>query len=66
VTGPTGSTGPTGPTGDTGATGEGLPTGGSTGQYLRKASGTNYDTEWGYIIQKDGTDGAGIINFKTS
>ena len=27
---------------------------------------TDYDTEWGYIIQKDGTDGTGIINFKTS
>ena len=29
-----------------GADGEGVPTGGTTGQYLRKASGTDYDTEW--------------------
>lgn len=32
--------------GETGATGQGVPTGGSTGQVLKKVSGTDYDTEW--------------------
>jgi hypothetical protein len=41
-----GTQGIQGPTGSTGATGPGVPTGGSTGQYLRKQSATNYDTEW--------------------
>ena len=50
--GDTGSTGPQGPTGATGATGPqgapgvGVPSGGAAGQVLRKASGTDYDTEW--------------------
>jgi len=35
--------GPQGPKGDAG---EGIPVGGTTGQVLRKASGTDYDTEW--------------------
>lgn len=30
-----------------GETGEGVPTGGSTGQVLKKASNADYDTEWG-------------------
>ena len=55
ATGATGTTGPTGPQGATGATGatgpkgdtgEGVPTGGTTGQVLAKASNTDYDTEW--------------------
>lgn len=29
-----------------GETGEGVPTGGTTGQILAKASGTDFDTEW--------------------
>lgn len=52
-TGPTGSTGPTGadstvtgPTGATGATGAGVPAGGTSGQILRKLTGSDYDTEW--------------------
>ena len=50
--GPKGDTGAQGPKGDTGAKGdkgdpgEGVPTGGMTGQVLRKKSGTNYDAEW--------------------
>ena len=32
--------------GPQGASGQGVPVGGTTGQVLRKASGTNYDTEW--------------------
>lgn len=35
-----------GPTGATGATGPGVPVGGSAGNYLKKSSGTNYDTAW--------------------
>lgn len=44
--------------GDTGATGQGVPTGGSTGQVLAKASGTNYDTEW--VNQSGGADPATV------
>lgn len=47
--GPTGATGPTGTTGATGATGaagQGVPTGGATDQYLKKNSGTDFDTSW--------------------
>ena len=32
--------------GPQGPAGQGVPTGGSTGQVLRKVSGTDYDTEW--------------------
>ena len=52
-TGPTGATGPTGPTGDTGS---GVPTGGTSGQYLRKSSATNYDTAWDTLTASDLTD----------
>ena len=38
--------GVTGAKGDKGNTGEGVPTGGSTGQVLRKVSGTDFDTNW--------------------
>jgi hypothetical protein len=41
-----GLTGPTGPTGATGPAGLGLPAGGTAGQTLVKASGTDYDTTW--------------------
>lgn len=44
--GETGPAGPAGPTGPQGPTGQGVPTGGTTGQVLAKASGANYDTEW--------------------
>lgn len=37
---------PTGATGATGDAGPGVPTGGSTGQYLKKDSGTDFDTSW--------------------
>ena len=46
ATGATGPAGPTGATGPAGADGVGVPTGGTTGQALAKASGTNYDTYW--------------------
>ena len=47
--GPQGIQGATGATGETGAqgpAGPGVAAGGTTGQYLRKKSNTDYDTEW--------------------
>jgi hypothetical protein len=41
-----GEAGPQGPAGPTGPAAEALPTGGTTGQYLAKASNDNNDTEW--------------------
>jgi hypothetical protein len=41
-----GEAGPQGPAGPTGPAGEALPTGGTTGQFLTKASNTNGDVEW--------------------
>ena len=41
-----GATGQQGPQGETGAAGVGVPSGGTTGQVLKKSSNTNYDTEW--------------------
>lgn len=56
-----------GETGDAGAAstvpgpaGEGVPTGGTTGQVLAKASGTDYDTEW--VAQTGGGGGGGATN----
>lgn len=45
-TGATGATGPQGPQGIPGADGVGVPSGGTAGQVLTKASGTDYDAEW--------------------
>lgn len=45
-TGVPGPTGPKGDKGDKGDTGQGVASGGTTGQYLKKASSTDYDTEW--------------------
>lgn len=44
-----------GDTGSTGSAGQGVPTGGTTGQILAKASNTNFDTEW-----VDNTGGLGV------
>jgi hypothetical protein len=46
ATGATGSAGTNGATGATGATGPGVSSGGTTGQYLTKVDGTNYNTQW--------------------
>lgn len=47
--------------GDKGDPGVGVPTGGTTGQVLKKASNTNYDTEWadesGAVLSVDGKTG---------
>lgn len=55
--GPTGSTGATGATGPQGPAGQGVPTGGTTGQVLAKASGTNYDTVWTTVSGGGGGSG---------
>jgi len=50
VVGAQGATGPTGPTGPAGEDGSGVPPAGTTGQFLVKASNTNYDVEWSGVI----------------
>lgn len=45
--GPTGATGATGATGETGAAGPGLAAGGAANRSVRKASSSDYDTDWG-------------------
>ena len=44
--GPKGDDGEQGEDGPAGPAGQGVPTGGTTGQVLAKASSTDYDTEW--------------------
>lgn len=59
--GGTGPTGSTGSTGVTGSTGFGVPTGGSSGQFLIKSSDTDYDTAWTASLVSDvppGSSGA--------
>ena len=46
VQGEQGIQGPQGEQGETGAAGPGLPSGGTAGQYIKKASSTDYDTAW--------------------
>jgi hypothetical protein len=46
ATGSTGATGAQGTTGSTGAAGPGVASGGTTGQFLTKVDGTNYNTQW--------------------
>ena len=45
-TGATGATGATGPAGSPGAPGQGVPVGGTAGQFLSKIDSTNYNTDW--------------------
>lgn len=42
-----------GPAGTPGANGQGVPTGGTTGQALRKTSATDYATEWDTLTASD-------------
>jgi hypothetical protein len=44
--GPTGSQGPVGPVGPAGSPGQGVPVGGTSGQFLQKTSGADYATDW--------------------
>ena len=46
ATGSAGTNGTNGATGDTGPAGPGVSSGGTTGQYLTKVDGTNYNTQW--------------------
>jgi hypothetical protein len=46
ATGSAGTNGTNGATGDTGPAGPGVASGGTTGQYLTKVDGTNYNTQW--------------------
>lgn len=46
ITCPRGPQGQTGATGQTGPAGPGVPAGGTAGQVLQKASGTDYDATW--------------------
>ena len=74
LVGPAGPTGATGPTGPAGADGVGIPVGGTTGQLLKKSSGTDYDTAWGgaddiYVISCSDettalTTGTGKVTFR--
>jgi hypothetical protein len=45
-TGATGATGATGPAGPAGSPGQGVPAGGTSGQFLQKTSGVDYATDW--------------------
>lgn len=53
--GPAGKDGQTGPAGPQGENGVGVPVGGTTGQFLAKASDADYDTVW-----QDAPSGSGI------
>ena len=48
------------PKGDKGDTGAGVPSGGTTGQFLRKNSSTNYDTSFGSLTSGDVTGALGF------
>jgi hypothetical protein len=50
-----GPQGATGANGTNGTNGQGVPVGGTTGQVLRKVSGTNYDTEWAAAASGSGS-----------
>lgn len=65
--GPAGATGPSGPSGPSGPAGYGLPTGGTTGQVLAKASNSDGVVAWlsprevltadrSYFVRTDGND----------
>lgn len=52
-TGPQGAKGDTGTTGAKGDTGPGVAAGGSTGQFLRKTSATDFGTGWASPVASD-------------
>lgn len=72
--GETGPAGPQGPAGDKGDKGDkgnpgqdgiGVPSGGLTGQVLKKKSDNNYDTEWGEVGGGGGVGNVNSVNGKT-
>lgn len=54
--GPQGIQGETGPQGIQGETGEGVAVGGTTGQFLKKDSNTDFDTSWDTLTESDISD----------
>jgi len=54
--------------GANGQDGVGVPTGGTTGQVLKKASSTDYDTEWGSVeaLPTGGTTGQALVKHSNS
>jgi hypothetical protein len=60
-----GDTGPTGATGAAGDDGAGVPSGGSTGQFLKKNSGTNFDTSWADIAVQVAYSQTGAVDTGT-
>ena len=68
--GDTGDRGPVGPQGDKGDKGNpgkdgiGVPLGGNVGQYLKKKSNSDYDTEWS-DVQGGGSGNVNSVNGKT-
>jgi hypothetical protein len=70
ATGATGATGPQGPAGPPGAPGQGVPVGGSAGQFLQKIDGTNYNTDWvtvplsSYVVKANNL--SDLTNFATA
>lgn len=49
-----------------GDTGDGFPSGGTTGQYFRKASNTDYDTEWHTLSSGDVTTALGYTPYNST
>lgn len=67
--GPQGPTGPQGPQGDPGTNGQGVPSGGTAGQYVRKTSIIDYATAWAdaSTVRTDlGLGTAALVNTGTS
>ncbi len=62
--GPMGPAGPAGPIGPKGNNGIGVPSGGNVGQYLKKKSNSDYDTEWS-DVQGGGSGNVNSVNGKT-
>lgn len=69
--------GPMFPPGPPGEDGQGVPTGGTAGQFLKKSSGTDYDAEWDTLDAEDvgfdssatysaGTVGKGLNDLKNT
>lgn len=56
----------TGPQGETGPAGQGIASGGASGQYLRKASSTDYDTQWHSPTSDEISDTAQTNKFVTA
>jgi len=65
ITGPAGADGANGSDGADGADGEGVPEGGTSGQWLRKESSTDFDTAWASLPAAS-TSAQGIVELATT